>query len=865
MSKSWPGLPLLTVVVAAAMVTTGVGWWEYGTTVAAGASGSSAGSTHAVPPSAPITPAVRIHRDSLANEGGWQGLNYSNSCSTTCYPADPDVAAGNGYVFEVVNTAYRIWTSTGALVLNASLASLFGTGTDSLGAPEVTYDPSTFRWFACVNDLSKDQIYYAGSESSDPTSTWSVQHFNPPGGDVPTQPSLAVDALNLVVSTDLFKGGVYQGAQLWVANESQLTHGGGVSTWSDTPNPANASLVPANPTGASEKMYLVSDGNGSSPLVLFSLSGSPPGTVTLTGPVEFSGTRLAPPAAVQPESPDVIGTGTGAVESATWGSGTLWAAATVGCTPQGDSALRSCLRLWEISTSTDSMTQEFNWSSGSGRYDYYPALATDPSGDLGIVFEQSSTTLYPGVYATGQSLADVPGSLEPAMSLRPGGGPDNGSGTCALDVCPFGNYSGIAFAPLTTHTFWLVGQYSWSDYATDRWHTWVGSVEVQDAYPVTFSESNLPAGTTWAVTIDGVERNSTSASILVNETNAAYSFSVRSPVAGGAGVQYVAAPASGSYTVNGAAEQISVVFTEQFELTAEVTPVGAGEVAPDGGWFDAMSAVNVSALAAPDYVFVAWSGSGAGNYSGTANPGTFDMVGPIVEEAEFEPSVTFAVTFTEVGLPTGTEWSVVLNGLTNRSTSSTISFNAPNGTYSYASTSPIAGGTGVQFVAQPSAGQFGLAGRGVSETISYVTQYQLSATVVPSGAGTASPSSGWFDAGTVVQVTALPSAGYAFVAWQGSGAGSYTGSNDPASLTMSGPVNESGHLSVVSASAAASGGLGSLPFWVLGVVVVGFVAILLGVLLAGRRRRPPSPATDAVPGPSGGEVPPSVAAPPWKE
>jgi len=43
----------------------------------------------------------------------------------------------------------------------------------------------------------------------------------------------------------------------------------------------------------------------------------------------------------------------------------------------------------------------------------------------------------------------------------------------------------------------------------------------------------------------------------------------------------------------------------------------------------------------------------------------------------------YSVTFTESGLPSGTSWSVTLNGNTESSTTNTISFSEPNGTYSY--------------------------------------------------------------------------------------------------------------------------------------------------------------------------------------
>src|SRR6266571_2888359 len=44
----------------------------------------------------------------------------------------------------------------------------------------------------------------------------------------------------------------------------------------------------------------------------------------------------------------------------------------------------------------------------------------------------------------------------------------------------------------------------------------------------------------------------------------------------------------------------------------------------------------------------------------------------------------FLVTFTETGLPSGSSWSVILEGLSNSSATPTITFLQPNGTHSYA-------------------------------------------------------------------------------------------------------------------------------------------------------------------------------------
>ncbi len=72
------------------------------------------------------------------------------------------------------------------------------------------------------------------------------------------------------------------------------------------------------------------------------------------------------------------------------------------------------------------------------------------------------------------------------------------------------------------------------------------------------------------------------------------------------------------------------------------------------------------------------------NYAPSPSSGPFTVNGAAVSESITFSLVTYTVTFTESGLPTGTTWYVNLsNGQTFSSSTNTISFSEPNGTYSY--------------------------------------------------------------------------------------------------------------------------------------------------------------------------------------
>ena len=117
----------------------------------------------------------------------------------------------------------------------------------------------------------------------------------------------------------------------------------------------------------------------------------------------------------------------------------------------------------------------------------------------------------------------------------------------------------------------------------------------------------------------------------------------------------------------------------------------------------------------------------------------------------------------------------------------------PGSSHTIATTSPQSGGTGVQYVWSEWSD-----GGAISHTVApttnttytatFSTQYFL--TMSHGTGGRVSPASGWKNRGVVVSISATPNNGFSFSNWTGSGTGSYSGPNNPASITMGGPITE---------------------------------------------------------------------------
>jgi len=153
-------------------------------------------------------------------------------------------------------------------------------------------------------------------------------------------------------------------------------------------------------------------------------------------------------------------------------------------------------------------------------------------------------------------------------------------------------------------------------------------------FQATFSQSGIPAGTIWGVTVDGSPYTSTSFSLTVPGLFGTVAYSYNDPVSGVVGIQYdCTSGCSGSVTEsspNGAAS-----YTTQYHLTMQANPPAGGTISPSSGWYDTGSPVTISTTANAGYTFSDWTGSGSGSYSGTSPSSPITMNGPITETANF--------------------------------------------------------------------------------------------------------------------------------------------------------------------------------------------------------------------------------------
>jgi len=196
-------------------------------------------------------------QQATAGTGAWAGTQSDVS------PPDQGLCVGQGDVLEVVNTAVRVYSETGApLTPTVPLNQFAGLppeaspgpgGTFTFGPsvfdPRCYYDPDSARWFLSFGETAVDPTtgalgstsaqYIAVSQTADPAGAWSIYEFpttNDGSAGTPSdpgcpcfgdQPLLGADANGIYIASNEYSitGPAYNGAQVYALSKSGLESG----------------------------------------------------------------------------------------------------------------------------------------------------------------------------------------------------------------------------------------------------------------------------------------------------------------------------------------------------------------------------------------------------------------------------------------------------------------------------------------------------------------------------------------------------------------------------------------------------------------------------------------------------------------
>jgi hypothetical protein len=474
-----------------------------------------------VQPSTPTDPATIITPGSqqfihiVKSLAGTPGTN-PNPCR--CSPPDMGLGASSKFVVQMVNLAGTIWTHSGVLLRQFSLADFWflpvrgGPLGIGMSDPQVLYDAQADRFYASIIDtFDVNRVNFAVTATNDPTGTWYIYRViancNPvtpyancspqSANTLPDQPYIGYSTDKFLIAVNDFDTttGAFIGAQYWILNKAEMLSGctaptpcpmgRNIDTVTNVPTSSNNhwAIRPAQHLSTTSTAYMAENcltiagafliasctpTGGGGGVNVFTIIGTPPSTTTVTvtsvpvAPMSFPGR------ADQPGNPASLGTNDALrMLSIVWRNNVLWTASHEGCTPPGDTAARTCARLDQISTTgSPVVTQDFDLGY-VGSFVFYPAISTDASNNLVILYGRSSSSLFPDLEVTGRLATMAPMTLGQASILI--------SGTAADLSTRWGDYFWAATDPSTPSTFWVAGEYRTIS-LFQGWSTRVGEI-----------------------------------------------------------------------------------------------------------------------------------------------------------------------------------------------------------------------------------------------------------------------------------------------------------------------------------------------------------------------------------------------------
>jgi List-Bact-rpt repeat protein len=333
-------------------------------------------------------------------------------------------------------------------------------------------------------------------------------------------------------------------------------------------------------------------------------------------------------------------------------------------------------------------------------------------------------------------------------------------------------------------------------------------------FPLFVNQTGLPPGSNWSLTIAGngfgVLGNATSFALrggsyalnaspmfLTNGT-AYYANQVSTtPLVENGTVTNYTTPAS--VAIDGPT-LAQFAFTPAYYTT--VTAGTGGSVNASSQWVQASRSLHLNATPNAGYAFIGWTGDGLGAVNSSHSAITVTPSGPVTEFAAFVrlPPSTWTVTVKEVGLPTTLPFTVGLgteaytgNGTFHVSGLASGNYTVRVG-FVYLNSSNL-----TRFLPTLTESSYASNAGGALEiasdgfvNVTFAPQYLL--TLSSTGNGTIAPAAGtfWETPSSVVTVSAMPDPHYRFVGWNGSGVGSIDSAARSITLTLGGPVWETG-------------------------------------------------------------------------
>lgn len=232
-----------------------------------------------------------------------------------------------------------------------------------------------------------------------------------------------------------------------------------------------------------------------------------------------------------------------------------------------------------------------------------------------------------------------------------------------------------------------------------------------------------------------------------------------------------------------------------YTLTMTATPGGTITPAAGAHWYRYDTIVRITAQPDSGWSFSNWTGIGpAGTYSGTVADTTVKVFHPITQVANFTKDEDVTVATNPSGL------RIKVDGVDYLSSASFVWQRGTVHTVETDSIQAEVAGSRLRFErwsdGKARAHTITVPNGPLTVTADFLTDHEVTFSVA--GQGTVTPVDGWWQAGDTVTIEAFPGPYYLFDSWQGTGPGSFTGTQNPAGISVNGPIHQTADLMRIS-------------------------------------------------------------------
>ena len=419
-----------------------------------------------------------------APSANFEGINNRNGV----YPPDTNGDVGPNHYVQMVNLSLQVFNKSGGSLYGPVNSNTIWSGfggpcqTRNDGDPVVLYNSIADRWL--LSQFTSASPYgecVAISTSPDPTGSYHRYFFQFDTSIFYDYPHLGVWPDGYYLAANRFGTISFQGPSAIVLNRAAMLVGSPATFQRFNLSSSFGTLLPSDLDGAAlppagSPNFFMARGSSALQMWKFHVDWANPGNTTFTGPTNLpvaaystlcAGTRSCIPQPGTSVGLDAIGDRLMfRLAYRNFGS---HEALVVNHTVNAGGGLAG-VRWYEVRNpnGTTTVHQQGTYAPDS-THRWMGSVAMDGSGNMGMVFSVSSSSVFPGIRYTGRLASDPLGQMSQGeTTLMAGSGVQTGTAS------RWGDYADISIDPTDDCTFWMTTEYIQTTGGAP-WRTRIGS------------------------------------------------------------------------------------------------------------------------------------------------------------------------------------------------------------------------------------------------------------------------------------------------------------------------------------------------------------------------------------------------------